>query len=206
MKLSDLKASDCVVVRTGHQIPIDGTVTKGEAAVNQSSLTGESMPVVRVRGDSVYAGTVVEEGEVFIRISGSPEESKLRSIVTMVEQSEELKSSDQRHIEQMTDKLVPWNFLLAGIVAATTRNLQKTSAALMVDYSCALRLLGSIAVMAAQREGAQAGFMVKGSKYFDHMAQADTIVFDKTGTLTQAVPSVREVVAYNNWERDEVLR
>ena len=206
VELSDLKAGDCVVVRTGHQIPIDGTVTKGEAAVNQSSLTGESMPVVRVRGDSVYAGTVVEEGEVFIRISGSPEESKLRSIVTMVEQSEELKSSDQRHIEQMADKLVPWNFLLAGIVAATTRNLQKTSAALMVDYSCALRLSGSIAVMAAQREGAQAGFMVKGSKYFDHMAQADTIVFDKTGTLTQAVPSVREVVAYNNWERDEVLR
>ena len=188
VELSDLQPDDCVVARTGHQIPVDGTVIKGEAAVNQSSLTGESMPVVRVSGDSVYAGTVVEEGEVSIRISGSPEESKLRSIVTMVEQSEELKSSDQ------------------GIVAATTRNLQKTSAALMVDYSCALRLSGSIAVMAAQREGAQAGFMVKGSKYFDHMAQADTIVFDKTGTLTQAVPSVREVVAYNNWERDEVLR
>ena len=206
VELSALQEGDCVVVRAGHQIPVDGTVIGGEAAVNQSSLTGESMAVIRNSGDTVYAGAAVEEGEIFIRIVGSPEESKLRSIVTMVEQSEELKSSDQRHIESMADDLVPWNFLLAGIVAATTRNMNKTSAALMVDYSCALRLSGSIAVMAAQREGAKAGFMVKGSKYFDHMAQADTIVFDKTGTLTQAVPSVREVVAYNGWQRDEVLR
>lgn len=206
VEVSALQQGDIVVVRTGHQIPVDGTVSFGEAAVNQASLTGESMPIVRNEGDSVYAGTVVEEGELFIAVTGSPEESKLRSIVTMVEQSEELKSSDQRHIESMADKLVPWNFLLAAIVAATTRNLQKTSSALMVDYSCALRLSGSIAVMAAQREGAQAGFMVKGSKYFSHMADADTIVFDKTGTLTQAVPSVREVVAYDGWDRDEVLR
>lgn len=206
VELSALCEGDCVVVRTGHQIPVDGTVMGGEAAVNQSSLTGESMPVIRNAGDTVYAGTAVEEGELFVRIVGSPEESKLRSIVTMVEQSEELKSSDQRHIESMADNLVPWDFLLAGIVAATTRDINKTSAALMVDYSCALRLSGSIAVMAAQREGAKAGFMVKGSKYFDHVAQADTIVFDKTGTLTQAVPSVREVVAYDGWQRDEVLR
>lgn len=206
IELSELKTGDCVVVRTGHQIPVDGTVVSGEAAVNQASLTGESLPVIRNAGDSVYAGTVVEDGELFISISGSPEESKLRSIVSMVEQSEELKSTDQRHIEHMADRLVPWNFLLATGVAAVTRNIEKTSSALMVDYSCALRLSGSIAVMAAQREGAQAGFMVKGSKYFNHMAQADTIVFDKTGTLTQAVPSVRKVSAYNGWERGEVLR
>ncbi len=206
MELSSLQQGDCVVIRTGHQIPVDGTVRSGEAAVNQASLTGEPLAVVRNEGDTVYAGTVVEEGELIVEVSGSPEESKLRSIVIMVEQSEQLKSSDQRHIERMADKLVPWNFLLAALVAATTRNLQKTSAALMVDYSCALRLSGSIAVMAAQREGAQAGFMVKGSKYFNHMAQADTIVFDKTGTLTQAVPSVRKVVAYDGWQRDEVLR
>lgn len=206
VEIGALAEGDCVVVRTGHQVPVDGTVIRGEAAVNQSSLTGESMPVIRNAGDSVYAGTVVEEGEIFVTVSGSPEDSKLRSIVTMVEQSEALKSSDQRHIESVADSLVPWNFLLAGIVAATTRNIDKTSAALMVDYSCALRLSGSIAVMAAQREGAQAGFMVKGSKYFNHMAQADTIVFDKTGTLTRAVPSVREVVPYNGWERGEVLR
>lgn len=206
VELSSLQVGDLVVVRTGHQIPVDGTVSSGEAAVNQASLTGESLPVVRNQGDTVYAGTAVEEGELFVEVSGSPEESKLRSIVTMVEQSEQLKSSDQRYIERMADKLVPWNFLLAVLVAVTTRNLQKTSAALMVDYSCALRLSGSIAVMAAQREGAQAGFMVKGSKYFNHMAQADTIVFDKTGTLTQAVPSVRDVVAYDGWDRDEVLR
>lgn len=206
MELSSLQQGDYVVIRTGHQIPVDGTVRSGEAAVNQASLTGEPLAVVRNEGDTVYAGTVVEEGELIVEVSGSPEESKLRSIVTMVEQSEQFKSSDQRHIERMADRLVPWNFLLAALVAVTTRNLQKTSAALMVDYSCALRLSGSIAVMAAQREGAQAGFMVKGSKYFNHMAQADTIVFDKTGTLTQAVPSVRKVVAYDGWQRDEVLR
>lgn len=206
VELPELRESDCVVVRTGHQIPVDGTVVSGEAAVNQSSLTGESMPVIRNSSDSVYAGTAVEEGELFIKIVGSPEDSKLRSIVTMVEQSEELKSSEQQHIEHMADKLVPWNFLLAGIIAATTHNMSKTSSALMVDYSCALRLSSSIAVMAAQREGAKAGFIVKGSKYFDRMAQADTIVFDKTGTLTQAVPTVRKVVPYNGCKRDEVLR
>lgn len=198
--------ADRVVVRTGQQIPVDGKVVRGEAAVCQASLTGESLPVVRVVGDSVYAGTVVEEGELHIEATGDPEQSKLRCIAAMVEQSEELKSSDQRHIEHVADKLVPWNFLLAALVALFTRSLSKTSTALMVDYSCALRLSGSIAVMAAQREGAQAGFMVKGSKYFSRLAQADTIVFDKTGTLTRAVPSVREVAAYNGWERDEVLR
>lgn len=206
VEIEQVHAGDCIAVRTGLQIPVDGTVVSGEALVNQSTLTGEPMAVLRTTGDTVYAGTAVEEGEVFVRVSGSPEESKVRSIVSMVEQSEELKSTDQRHIESMADKLVPWNFLLAGLVALATRNLDKTAAALMVDYSCALKLSGSIAVMAAQREGAQAGFMVKGSKYFDHMAQADTIVFDKTGTLTQAVPQVREVVAYHGWQRDEVLR
>ena len=125
VELSSLQVGDLVVVRTGHQIPVDGTVSSGEAAVNQASLTGESLPVVRNQGDTVYAGTVVEEGELFVEVSGSPEESKLRSIVTMVEQSEQLKSSDQRYIERMADKLVPWNFLLAALVAVTTRNLQK---------------------------------------------------------------------------------
>ena len=130
IELSELKTGDCVVVRTGHQIPVDGTVVSGEAAVNQASLTGESLPVIRNAGDSVSAGTVVEDGELFISISGSPEESKLRSIVSMVEQSEELKSTDQRHIEHMADRLVPWNFLLAAGVAAVTRNIEKTSSAI----------------------------------------------------------------------------
>lgn len=204
--IGELKHGDTVVVRLGCQIPADGEVISGEAGVNQSSLTGEPLAIVRKKGDTVYAGTTMEEGEIFVRISGNPEESKLRSIVSMVEQSEALKSSDQKHIEAMADKLVPWNFLLAGIVALTTRNLTKTAAALMVDYSCALRLSGSIAVMAAQSESAKRGFTVKGSRYFKHMAEADVIVFDKTGTLTQATPSVREVTSYNEMPAEEVLR
>lgn len=204
--IGELKHGDVVVARLGCQIPADGEIISGEAGVNQSSLTGEPLAIVRKTGDTVYAGTAVEEGEIFIRISGNPEESKLRSIISMVEQSEALKSSDQKHIEAMADKLVPWNFLLAGIVALTTRNLTKTAAALMVDYSCALRLSGSIAVMAAQSESAKRGFTVKGSRYFKHMAEADVIVFDKTGTLTQATPSVREVASYNEMPAEEVLR
>ena len=204
--IGELKHGDTVVVRLGCQIPADGEIISGEAGVSQSSLTGEPLAIVRKTGDTVYAGTTVEEGEIFIRISGNPEESKLRSIVSMVEQSEALKSSDQKYIEAMADKLVPWNFLLAGIVALTTRNLTKTAAALMVDYSCALRLSGSIAVMAAQSESAKRGFTVKGSRYFKHMAEADVIVFDKTGTLTQATPSVLEVTSYNEMPAEEVLR
>ncbi len=206
VEVAELAKGDTIVVRLGNQIPVDGEVISGEAGVNQSSLTGEPLAIVRKTGDTVYAGTAVEEGEIFIRVAGNPEESKLRSIVSMVEQSEALKSSDQKHIEAMADKLVPWNFLLAGIVALTTRNLTKTAAALMVDYSCALRLSGSIAVMAAQSESAKRGFTVKGSRYFSHMAEADVIVFDKTGTLTQATPSVREVASYNATPEDEVLR
>lgn len=204
--IAEIKRGDTVVVRLGCQVPADGEVISGEAGVNQSSLTGEPLAIVRKKGDTVYAGTTVEEGEIFIRVAGNPEESKLRSIVSMVEQSEALKSSDQKHIEAMADKLVPWNFLLAGIVALTTRNLTKTAAALMVDYSCALRLSGSIAVMAAQSESAKRGFTVKGSRYFKHMAEADVIVFDKTGTLTQATPSVREATSYNEMPAEEVLR
>lgn len=204
--VTELIRGDVIVVRLGNQIPVDGEVISGEAGVNQSSLTGEPLAIVRKQGDTVYAGTAVEEGEIFIRVAGDPEQSKLRSIVTMVEQSEALKSSDQKHVEAMADKLVPWNFLLAGVVALATRNLTKTAAALMVDYSCALRLSGSLAVMAAQRESANRGFMVKGSRYFDHMAEADVIVFDKTGTLTQATPSVRRVDGYNGVSEEEVLR
>lgn len=206
VEIADLRIGDIIVVRLGEQVPVDGTVIRGAAAVNQSSLTGEPLAVTREVGDTVYAGTALEEGEIFVRVEDDPHASKLRNIITMVEQSESLKSSDQRHVEQMADALVPWNFLLAATVALVTRNLSKVSGALMVDYSCALRLTGSIAVMAAQRESAQHGFVVKGSRYFDHMAEADTIVFDKTGTLTTSAPEVESVVAYGGWSRDEALR
>ena len=190
----------------GDQIPVDGTVVKGAASVNQASLTGESAAVLRTIGDTVYAGTAIEEGELYIQVMGEPEESKVRAIIKMVEQSQAYKSSDQKRIENLADGLVPWNFLLAAIVAITTRNVERVAAALMVDYSCALQLSGSVAVMAAQQEGAKEGFMVRGSRYFDHMAEADVIVFDKTGTLTHSTPKVAKVVPYGDWERDEVLR
>ena len=206
VQVEELRQGDIIAVRLGNSIPVDGTVIRGEAAVNQSSLTGEPLAVVRKTGDTVYAGTTVEDGELIIEVMGDPSESKIRSIVNMVEQSEALKSSEQKRIENMADNLVPWNFLLAGTVALATRDINKTAAALMVDYSCALRLSGSVAVMAAQNEGAKRGFMVKGSKCFDHMAEADVIVFDKTGTLTEAAPAVSEVVTYNAFDRDEVLR
>lgn len=204
--ISELSPTDHIVVRMGSEVPVDGRVLSGEAAVNQASLTGESEPVIKRTGDTAYAGTVVEEGEIILQIIGKPEESKIRSIVSLVEQSENAKSTQQQHIEELADKLVPWNFLLAGIVGLATRDITKVSAALMVDYSCALRLSGSIAVMAAQRESAARGFMVKGSKFFSRVAEADTIVFDKTGTLTNASPEVEKVVAYDGYSRDDVLR
>lgn len=204
--IAQLTPDDHIVVRMGSEIPVDGEVIQGRALVNQASLTGESQPVSKTVDDMVYAGTVLEDGELIMRIKGKPEESKIRSIVSMVEQSEALKSSQQKHLEELADKLVPWNFLIAGIVGLVTRDITKVAAALMVDYSCALRLSGSIAVMAAQRESASRGFIVKGSKYFSRIAQADVIVFDKTGTLTEAAPQIARIVAYNGCSETEVLR
>ncbi|WP_288662262.1 heavy metal translocating P-type ATPase, partial [uncultured Eggerthella sp.] len=144
--------------------------------------------------------------EIIVRVTADAGETKLRSIVALVEQAESFKSETQSRMEQLADRIVPWNFLLAGAVALTTRSLVKTSAALMVDYSCALKLTGSIAVLAAMSQSAQAGFTVKGSKHFEAMAAADTIVFDKTGTLTEATPNVACVLALDGWNRREVLR
>ncbi len=206
VNVEDLLQGDRIVVRLGDAIPVDGTIVAGEAAVNQSSLTGEPIAALRKVGDTAYAGTSVEDGEIFIKVVGDPTESKIRSIVAMVERSEALKSSEQKRIESMADNLVPWNFLLAGLVALFSHNMDKTAAALMVDYSCALKLSGSIAVMAAQRESVLRGFTVKGSRCFDHMAEADVIIFDKTGTLTAAAPAVREVVPYGEYSRNEALR
>ena len=204
--LDQLSEGMLVVARLGDAVPVDGTVVRGEACINQSSLTGESAAVVRQEGDTVYAGTAIESGEVVIRVEDDPRASKIRSITSMMDQAEAFKSEGQRRVEMMADKLVPWNFLLAAVVAATTRSLTKTSAALMVDYSCALRLSGSIAVMAAQKESAAKGFVVKGSKYFESMAEADAIIFDKTGTLTTGHPAVRDILTCGTYSRKEALR
>ena len=203
---SSLEEGDLVAVRSGMPICIDGVVERGCAMVNQSALTGEPLAVERTVGDDVFAGTAVEDGEILVRVKANTGDTKLRSIVSLVEQSSECKAQVQSRREQLADKIVPWNFLLAGIVALVTRNLEKTSAALMVDYSCALKLTASISVLSAMSQSARAGFTVKGSKHFEAFAKADTIVFDKTGTLTEATPKVESVLAFDGWNRTQVLR
>ncbi|WP_297034230.1 heavy metal translocating P-type ATPase [uncultured Enorma sp.] len=202
-----LRVGDLVVARTGMPVCVDGVVVRGAAMVNQAALTGEPLAVERMAGDDVFAGTAVEEGEIVIRVGAEPASTKLRSIVNLVEASEQLKSEIQTRREHLADRFVPWNFLLAGLVAATTKSLAKTSAALMVDYSCALRLTSSISVLAAMSQSAHEGMAVKGAKHFEAIAAADTIVFDKTGTLTEATPRVARVLALvPDWTEDEVLR
>ena len=203
---SELRAGDLIAIRTGMPVPIDGTVESGVAMVNQAAMTGEPLAVERTVGDDVFAGTACEDGQIYVRVRKAAGDTKLRSIVSLVEQSEALKAAAQSRRERLADAIVPWNFLLAGIVALTTRSLIKTSAALMVDYSCALKLTGSIAVLTAMSQSAREGFTVKGSKHFEAFAQADTIVFDKTGTLTDANPSVACVLAFDGWNKTQVLR
>lgn len=202
----ELMPGDLVAVRTGMSICIDGVVEHGCAMVNQATLTGEPLAVERTVGDDVFAGTVVEDGEILVRVRANTSQTKLRSIVSLVEAADSLKSEGQSRMENLANKIVPWNFLLAGLVALSTRSLVKTSAALMVDYSCALKLTGSIAVMTAMSNAAKAGVMVKGAKYFEAFAKADTIIFDKTGTLTEAQPKLARVIPTDGWSEDEVLR
>ena len=203
---TELEEGDLVVVRTGQPIPIDGTVEQGVGMVNQAALTGEPLAVERSAGDSVYAGTSLEEGEIFVRVSKPANKTRLRSIVSLVEQSEEQKSVTEARRERLANGIVPWNFLLSVLVALLTRDPTKIAASLMVDYTCALKLTGSVSVLSAMSEGARLGISVKGSRHFEDFAQADTIVFDKTGTLTEAVPCVRKVIALNGYRRDQVLR
>lgn len=203
---TELEPGDLVAVRTGMSICIDGVVEQGSAMVNQATLTGEPLAVERSAGDGVFAGTVVEDGSILVRVRANTAQTKLRSIVSLVRTADSLKSEGQSHMEDLANKIVPWNFLLAGLVALTTRSLIKTSAALMVDYSCALKLTGSVAVMTAMSDAAKMGVMVKGAKYFESFAKADTIVFDKTGTLTEAQPRLACVLTTDGWDEDEVLR
>lgn len=203
---TELEPGDLVAVRTGMSICIDGVVEQGSAMVNQATLTGEPLAVERSTGDDVFAGTVVEDGSILVRVRANTAQTKLRSIVSLVQVADSLKSEGQSHMEDLANKIVPWNFLLAGLVALTTRSLIKTSAALMVDYSCALKLTGSVAVMTAMSDAAKTGVMIKGAKYFESFAKADTIVFDKTGTLTEAQPRLACVLTTDGWSEDEILR
>ncbi len=204
--LTKVQPGDEIVVRSGNMIPLDGTVTEGEAMVNQAALTGESMPVRKAVGLTVYAGTVVEEGECVFTATAAGGANRYDKIVSMIEESEKLKSSTENRALQLADKLVPW--CLAGTVVtyALTRNATRAISILMVDFSCALKLSMPLAVLSAMRECGSYHITVKGGKYLETLAKADTIVFDKTGTLTRATPKVVEVVPFSGCEEREVLQ
>ena len=197
MPLTRVHAGDEVVVRSGNMIPLDGTVLEGEAMVNQAALTGESMPVRKTTGATVYAGTVVEEGECVLVAKAEGGANRYDKIVAMIEESEKLKSGTENRALQLADRLVPW--CLAGTVAtyAFTRNVTRAISILMVDFSCALKLSMPLAVLSAMRECGEYHITVKGGKYLEALAKADTIVFDKTGTLTHATPQVVQVVPFS---------
>ena len=204
--LTRVHAGDEVVVRSGNMIPLDGMVLEGEAMVNQAALTGESMPVRKAAGATVYAGTVVEEGECVLVAKAEDGANRYDKIVAMIEESEKLKSGTENRALQLADRLVPW--CLAGTAAtyAFTRNVTRAISILMVDFSCALKLSMPLAVLSAMRECGEYHITVKGGKYLEALAQADTMVFDKTGTLTHATPQVVQVVPFSGCEEQEVLQ
>lgn len=202
----EIQPGDEVVVRMGTVIPFDGTVTDGEAMVNQASLTGESVPVCKKLDSVAYAGTVVEEGEITIRVKTVGGSSRYDKIVTMIEESEKLKSSLEGKAEHLADKLVPYTLGGTALTYLITRNATKALAILMVDFSCALKLAMPISVLSAIREAGTHKVTVKGGKYLEAIAEADTIVFDKTGTLTKAKPTIVDVVSFEENNPDEMLR
>ena len=201
-----VKVGDRIIIRTGSVIPFDGTVCSEEAMVNQSTMTGESEPVHKKEGDSVFAGSVVEAGKLTVTVRSLSEDSRLQKIVSLIDESEQLKAGIQSNAERIADSIVPYSFLGFGLTYLLTRNITKALSVLMVDFSCALKLSTPISVISAMREAAAHGCVVKGGRYLEAFAEADTIVFDKTGTLTKACPQVTDVVPFNGFERDYVLR
>ena len=204
--VSQIQPGDAVVVRAGGIIPVDGLVLEGEVTVNQASLTGESIPVPKRPGGAVYAGTVVEEGECVLEVKQASGQSRYDQIVHMIEQSEQMKSEAESKAANLADKLVPYTFAGSLISFALTRNVARALSVLMVDFSCALKLAMPLAVLSAMREAGRAHITVKGGKFLEAVAAADTIVFDKTGTLTRACPRVAQVVPFGGKEEAEMLR
>lgn len=202
---AQIKEGDRIRVHMGAVIPFDGIVMEGEALVNQASLTGESLPVRKAAESPVYAGTVVEEGEITLLVKESTGSSKYEKIMTMIEDSEKLKSSLEGKAEHLADRLVPYTFLGTGLTLALTRNTVKALSVLMVDFSCALKLAMPLSVLSAIRESGAHDITVKGGKFLEAVAEADTIVFDKTGTLTKAQPTVVEVIPFDDRSPDELL-
>ncbi len=204
--LSHVLPGDVVDVGMGSRIPVDGVVVEGQGMVNQASFTGESLPVAKEIGSGVFAGTVLEEGRLRIQTSAISTESRLQQIIERIEESEKNKSNKQKEAEKLADSLVKYSFLGALLTFALTRSLWRAKAFFMVDYSCALRLTIPIAVMKAMSQAGEQGIFVKGGKYLENLAKADTIVFDKTGTLTQALPTVEKVIVFGPYSEDESLR
>ncbi|MBP3684015.1 MAG: heavy metal translocating P-type ATPase [Oscillospiraceae bacterium] len=204
--LSQVKVGDVICVRTGSVIPLDGRVVEGDSSVNQASLTGESMAVHKREGSFVYAGSVVEEGECIMRVDLSQGTSRYDQIVAMIEECEKLKSNTEDRALDLADKLVPFSLAGTALTYLLTRNVTRAISILMVDFSCALKLSMPLAVLSAMRECGDYHITVKGGKYLEVVAKADTIVFDKTGTLTYACPRVVDVVPFGDWEEDRVLR
>ena len=204
--VSQIQPGDAVVVRAGGIVPVDGLVLEGEVTVNQASLTGESIPVPKRPGGAVYAGTVVEEGECVLEVKQASGQSRYDQIVHMIEQSEQMKSEAESKAANLADKLVPYTFVGSLLSFALTRNVARALSVLMVDFSCALKLAMPLAVLSAMREAGRAHITVKGGKFLEAVAAADTIVFDKTGTLTRACPRVAQVVPFGGKEEAEMLR
>ena len=204
--LADVHEGDCIRVRSGSMIPVDGEVVEGEAAVNEASMTGESRLVVKEAGKSVFAGTVVDDGAIVVKARKVGDETRINNIVHMVDESEKLKAGVQSKAEHLADAIVPFSFLAFFAVLVGSRNIAKAMSVLMVDYSCAIKLSTPVAVMSAMREAANRGIVVKGGRYLETIAEADTIVFDKTGTLTTATPTVEKVISFGAMDEDAVLR
>lgn len=204
--MSDIRPGDLVVVQTGSVIPVDGVVVEGDALVNQSVLTGESEAVHKTGGLSVFAGTVIDEGSIVVRVEKAADETRLQGIVKFIEESESLKAGVQSRAERMADAIVPYSLFLSVAILAITRNPLRASAVLMVDYSCAIRMATPLTILSAIREGVKNGVLIKGGKFIEAMAHADSLILDKTGTLTKSKPSVARVVAFDGWSASEVLR
>lgn len=204
--ITELQVGDKIRIHTGNVIPIDGIVTNGEATVNEASITGESLPVMKVADTSVYAGTVIEEGSVVVKVRELSSNTKISKIIELIDNSENLKASVQSNAENLADRIVPFSFLGFFLTLIFTRNVNKALSLLMVDYSCAIKLSTPIAVISAIREAAVHDITIKGCKYLEAFSNADTIVFDKTGTLTNAEPTLEKIVSFGKYSEEEILK
>ena len=204
--VNEFKKGDRFVVRTSNMIPLDGIVVKGNAEVNQASMTGESLPVNKDAGKPVFAGTVVEDGECIVEVTSISGSGRYDRIVNMIEESEKMKSDFENRSTELADRLVPYSLIGTALTYALTRNTNKALSVLMVDFSCALKLSILIAVLSAMRQASNMGIVIKGGKYMETVSQADTVVFDKTGTLTVSSPKVKDIVTFEGNDKKEMLK